>query len=200
MEKWTLIFGWGCICHIQKKFNSRCYAVDIFLISIYHIYQSINLLQPHHQNPWDSHSSWSCIEWWSGNSFIFRSDMWRITGDRRHMTGDRWQVTGDCWQVTGDKWQVTGDRWQVTCDRWQLTCDRWRLTGDRWQGTGDRWQVTGRAPDKFNPFKPYLKTIQILADNFLLKNAHYTIISLFLFFCFCLDVCLCLYFCLSVSV
>ena len=24
----------------------------------------------------------------------------------------------------------------------------------------------GRAPDKFKPFKPYLKTIQILADNF----------------------------------
>ena len=25
--------------------------------------------------------------------------------------------------------------------------------------------LVGRAPDKFKPFKPYLKTIQILADN-----------------------------------
>ena len=31
--------------------------------------------------------------------------------------------------------------------------------------------LPARAPDKFNPFKPYLKTIQILADSLWLKNA-----------------------------
>ena len=43
-------------------------------------------MQPHHQTYWDFHSSWSCIEWWSG--------------DRWHVTCDRWNVTGDiCFQV-----------------------------------------------------------------------------------------------------
>ena len=54
-------------------------------------------------------------------------------------------------------------------------------------------RVVGRAPDKFNLFKPYLKTIQILANNFWLKNAQ-TYNNLFLPFCLCLGVCLCVYF------
>ena len=37
-----------------------------------------------------------------------------------------------------------------------------------------------RAPDKFNPFKPYLKTTQILADNLWLQNAKiYNNLSVF---------------------
>ena len=32
-------------------------------------------------------------------------------------------------------------------------------------GGGLEGGVGSRAPDKFKPFKPYLKTIQILADN-----------------------------------
>ena len=40
-----------------------------------------------------------------------------------------------------------------------------------------------RAPDKFNPFKPYLKTIQILADSLWLKNAKiYNNLSVFFVF------------------
>ena len=54
---------------------------------------------------WDFHSSWRCIEWWSG--------------DRWHVTWDMWQVTHDAWQVTHDKWYVTHD----TC-----FCD-WGLYG-----------------------------------------------------------------------
>ena len=32
--------------------------------------------------------------------------------------------------------------------------------------TPNKFTLCVRAPDKFNAFKPYLKTIQILADNF----------------------------------
>ena len=32
--------------------------------------------------------------------------------------------------------------------------------------TPNKFALCARAPDQFNSFKPYLKTIQILADNF----------------------------------
>ena len=41
-------------------------------------------------------------------------------------------------------------------------------SGDKGIGGLETWDIRGfgdRAPDKFKPFKPYLKTIQILADN-----------------------------------
>ena len=48
------------------------------------------------------------------------------------------------------------------------------------------------APDKFNPFKPYLKTIQILAESWGPKNAKiYNDPSVFVFLS--MSVCLCLY-------
>ena len=60
--------------------------------------------------------------------------------------------------------------------------------------------VVVRAPDKFNPFRPYLKIIHIIADNFQLKNAKiynnmsgYAILSMSV----CISVSV---FCLSLSV
>ena len=53
--------------------------------------------------------------------------------------------------------------------------------------------IVDRAPDKFNLFKPYLKTIQILADSFWLKNAKIYNNLLVLVF-MSMSVCLCLYF------
>ena len=66
---WTLketsslrVFSLNC----QNKLFLDCGKNWRFLL-----YQSPNLLQPHHQT--------SCIEWWSGN-------MWLVTGNWWHMT------------------------------------------------------------------------------------------------------------------
>ena len=52
--------------------------------------------------------------------------------------------------------------------------------------------LLGRAPDKFNPFKQYLKTFQIFTDSLWLKNAKiYNNMSVCIFLS--MSVCLCLY-------
>ena len=47
----------------KKRRRKNLWFLFVFLC------QSLNLPQQHHQTCWDFHSSWSCIEWWSHDTW-----------------------------------------------------------------------------------------------------------------------------------
>ena len=65
---------------------------NVFLVGkkIYFVlfYLSSDLPQLHHLTSWDSHSSWSCIDWQSGNRWLVTGDRWQVTGDLSILSSD----------------------------------------------------------------------------------------------------------------
>ena len=63
----------------------------------------------HHHTPaaasssyWDFHSSWSCIEWWSGEKWqlIVAIDTWQVKCEKWHVTHEVWKMTSDIFLVS----------------------------------------------------------------------------------------------------
>ena len=81
---WTLFLTkcWKCDLDCRNKdWFQKTATLNNFLL-----YQSPNLPQRYHPTCLDFYSSWSCIEWWSG-------DIQQVTHERCQVPGDRCQVT-----------------------------------------------------------------------------------------------------------
>ena len=91
---WSLIYGLGrfslwaamsvvvlSVClrppptqNFETERNWDFWSKRLFLNYCFTLFIT-NLPQPHHQTSWEFHSSWSFIEWWSG-------DWWQMTYDK----------------------------------------------------------------------------------------------------------------------